>query len=302
VQETVGLCRNTFALLTIGKLPLWRVTLIFDIEVDADGMPRQHAYSLRQTAYAKLESASPRSLGELATEFGMVEDLLKVLTGSNHELGWPSLILPDGSRCSWYFQRLKNAQEVERRSYHDTVTSFPELRDTFGAIWSRWRAIREEFGPGCYLYLGTRRGFPMYVEHRFVNLVWGLVAFHRKKDEQVPNALLEKVGRILERVEDKSDKRWLAGRLKNAHEPPLEGRLFDTLKVVPIGLDEDRLRAFYSGCAKLRNDISHFGGERHGAGYSAFLLDLSKKSEALSILYQALLLHELGISERILRR
>ena len=41
---------------------------------------------------------------------------------------------------------------------------------------------REEFGPGFYLYLGTRRGMALYAEHSFVNLIWGLEAFHRKKN------------------------------------------------------------------------------------------------------------------------
>jgi hypothetical protein len=40
-------------------------------------------------------------------------------------------------------------------SHYNTITVFPELRDVFGAIWSRWKAMRDEFGPGFYLYLGS---------------------------------------------------------------------------------------------------------------------------------------------------
>ncbi|MDA9393123.1 hypothetical protein WN73_21680 [Bradyrhizobium sp. CCBAU 45394] len=53
------------------------------------------------------------------------------------------------------------------------------MRDAFGDIWSNWKQKREEFGPGFYLYLGTRRGLSLYPEHRFVNLIWGIEAFHR---------------------------------------------------------------------------------------------------------------------------
>src|SRR5262249_17787911 len=82
----------------------------------------------------------------------------------------------------------------------------------------------------------------------------------------------------------------------------LETRLFETLKVPPVGLDLERLQAFCRACAHRRNDISHFGGSRRDAAYSDFLKDLNIKSEALSVLYHALLLHELGISEQILKR
>ncbi|VFU16596.1 protein of unknown function (plasmid) [Methylocella tundrae] len=52
---------------------------------------------------------------------------------------------------------------------------------------------------------------------------------------------------------------------------------------MPLGLDEKRPRAFCRTCAKLRNDISHFSGERHDASYSEFLNNAKIKSEALTI-------------------
>lgn len=277
------------------------LTLIFDIEVHAAGMLGTHAYSLKQTTYAKLTLNTPNTLNDLALQFQMFEDLLKLLTGSDYELDWQFVDLPDGTRCRWYFQRMKNKEAVEAPSHYNTITVFPESRDTFGAIWSRWKAMRDEFGPGFYLYLGLRRGMAMYVEHRFVNLIWGLEAFHRKRGGGSA-AVAAKVNRILDKIDDASDKRWLEKRLEHAHEPSLEQRLFDVFKALPLGLDEKRLRAFCQACAKLRNDISHFGGERHDASYSEFLKDANTKSEALSVLYHALLLHEASIDGQILNR
>ena len=278
------------------------LSLILDVEVDAAGILGTHAYSLKQTAYARLSLNTAGTLSHLALQFGMFEDLLKVLTGFDYELSWPSLTLADGSRCRWYFQQMKNKEAVEAPSHYNTVTIFPELRDTFGAIWSRWKAKREEFGPGFYLYLGTRRGMAMYVEHRFVNLIWGLEAFHRKKGGGGSDAVAAKVSRILDKINDAQDKRWLAKRLEHAHEPPLEHRLYEVFKVLPLGLDEEKLRTFCQACAKRRNDISHYGGERHDASYSEFLKDLNNKNEALAVLYHALLLYEVGIGARILKR
>ncbi len=277
------------------------LTLIFDIEVDAAGMLGTHAYSLKQTAYAKLNLNTASTLNDLALQFRMFEDLLKLLTGSDYELGWPFMDLPDGSRCRWYFLRMKNKEAVEAPSHYNTITVFPELRDRFGAIWSRWKAMRDEFGPGFYLYLGLRRGMAMYIEHRFVNLIWGLEAFHRTRGAS-SDFIAAKVRRILDKIDDAGDKRWLAGRLEHAHEPSLEQRLFEIFKALSLDLHEKKLRAFCQACAKMRNDISHFGGERHDASYSEFLNDANIKSEALSVLYHALLLHEAGIDGQILKR
>ncbi len=70
-----------------------------------------------------------------------------------------------------------------------------------------------------------------------------------------------------------------------------------------MGLENTRLRTFADRCAKLRNDISHFGGERRGgASYNDFLLELHEHGEALGALYHVLLLHEIGIDEKILKR
>jgi hypothetical protein len=128
-------------------------------------------------------------------------------------------------------------------------------------------------------------------------------SFTRKKyAASVSDALSKKIDRILGQVADMKDKDWLRDRLKNVHEPPLQQRIFEVFKALPIDLEEKRLRSFSEACAKLRHDISHFGGQRHGSPYSDFIRDLERKSAALSTLYHALLLHEVGIDAKVLKR
>lgn len=62
------------------------------------------------------------------------------------------------------------------------------------------------------------------------------------------------------------------------------------------------MRAFSEACADLRNKISHFGGQQNGEPYCDFIGNLRKKSMALSTLYHALILHEIGIDAAILKR
>jgi hypothetical protein len=89
-----------------------------------------------------------------------------------------------------------------------------------------------------------------------VNLIWGIEAFHRKRNtasESTP--LSAKMRRIIDQVKAKKDKKWLENRLRYAGEPALEDRIFHAFKALPIGLDRDRLRAFSKSCADYRNDI-----------------------------------------------
>lgn len=98
------------------------------------------------------------------------------------------------------------------------------------------------------------------------------------------------------------DKKWLVDVLDRAKEPPLGQRLYTTLREVSLGLDEARLKKFCEVCAKLRNDISHFGGQRKDAmPYNDFILDLESKGQALAALYQALLLQEIGVDAKIIK-
>ena len=78
--------------------------------------------------------------------------------------------------------------------------------------------------------------------------------------------------------------------LKNSHEPNLTKRMYDVLSSVSLNIKEDVLLKFSEECNHLRNDLSHFGAQKPGIKYDDFIVDLSKKSEALSIIYHMVIL------------
>jgi ApeA-like protein/HEPN superfamily Apea-like protein len=279
------------------------LTINFELDGQSSGAIFGTEVSMKETASASLRFTKPRDLEGIKTQYQLFEDLLILLTSTDYALDWPSVSLTKKSRCRLYFRKLGDRTVGTAPRYFECVTNFAQLRDSFGLIWEAWRSKREELGPGLYLYLGTRRGIRLYVEHRFVNLVWGIEAFHRRKYTVSPTApLKKKVDRILEQISEKKDKKWLAKKLENAHEPSLGERIFETISAVPLGLDATRLRTFSDACAKLRNDISHFGGQRHNGGsYDDFGIELNDRNEALATLYQMLLLHEIGINKDILK-
>src|SRR3979411_2250564 len=138
-------------------------------------------------------------------------------------MDWPSLDLPDGSRCRWYFQRMRNKEAVEAPR-----TTIPSR---YFRSFATCSARSGRVGKRCETNLvrdstfisGLRRGTAMYIEDRYVNLIWGLEAVHRKKGGG-SDAVAAKVNRILDKIDDANGKRWLAKRLERAHEPPLEQR------------------------------------------------------------------------------
>ncbi len=143
----------------------------------------------------------------------------------------------------------------------------------------------------------------LYAEHQFIMLIWGIEAYHRKKYGSTRSCSIEKkVARILEQITDPKDQKWLARSLQHAAEPNLAQRIFETIMEVPLDLDLKRVRKFAEGCAKDRNDMSHFGEHRdERRAYSEFVLALHRKSEALSHLYHLLILSEIGVDQTVLR-
>jgi hypothetical protein len=278
------------------------LSINFDITGPFPGTHRDDALSLKESASAIWTPARPSQLEELQTEYGLLEDLLILLTDSDYCLDWPVISLTKDLHYKWYFLRHRGRAAVAAPEYFECWTNFLQLRAEFGSIWSNWKKKHVEFGAGFYLYLGTRRGLKMYEEHRFVNLVWGIEAFHRTKVAPPdPKRLNDMIERIVGQVGAEKDKKLLRKRLKLAHEPALGQRLFEVFKGLPIGLDQERLREFCDACAKLRNDISHFGRPQNARSSLNFIRELDKRSTALATLYHTLLLLEIGVDVKIVK-
>jgi hypothetical protein len=258
--------------------------------------------SMKEEALLRFSLEKKETIDLLRDRFKYVEDILMLLTDSEYRVRWPRVSLNNEVKAEWYFIRFGSQTAAKAPELHSCLTHFPKLSSSFGSIWSNWKQKREKFGPGFYMYLGTRRGLSLFAENRFANLIWGIEAFHRTKYPSNPDLMKARIENIVVQVSDQSDKELLRWRLKFAHEPNLAERIFTTFEGLPIRLDPSRLRSFASDCAKMRNDISHYGTQRHPGTYADFVLELEKRSRALSTLYHCLILYEIGIGEEILNK
>lgn len=281
-----------------------KMSFHFGIEHETSGTVVGVAHSLKETASTTFRFRKLHELKDVILRYRMFEDLLLVLTGSDCTLDWPWVVADKTRQCRLYFQKIVESSSQKSPKSYECITNFVNLREKFGDIWSAWEKKREEFGPGFFLYLGTRRNVSIYIENRFVNLVFGLEAFHRRKYLASPSPNIEaKIERIVAQVSLAKDRKWLKGILNRADDQlPLWQRLYETLREVPLDLDETRLKNFCNACGKLRNNFSHFGGLRDNKiPYNDFILDLDSKARALATLYHALLLYEIGIEHQIIK-
>jgi hypothetical protein len=279
------------------RLPTGRLTL----DQDLTGSSQGHS-DITWSESANLRFRPDKALGmDAAIEWHRwLQDLLILLTDSDYCLEWPE-VRWGKHNCTLYFQRL--ASKAERPRLHECATNFPKISESFGTLFEKWLSVRDTYGPGVYLYLGTRRGMQLYTENQFIMLISGLESFHRAKYGDVPSRrATAKLEKIASQIADEKDKTWVRNRLAYTTLPNLENRIFEAVNALALGFDETRLRAFAGDCAKLRNDLAHYGGNRSKTtGYSDFISSVMKKNNALRPLCHALALTEIGLDPATVR-
>ncbi|KUO97737.1 hypothetical protein AR276_21270 [Stenotrophomonas maltophilia] len=250
-----------------------------------------------------LRLSAHASLDQIRDYFRGFEDLILLLSNSSRSLPWPvaKSASVDGLVRIYYARANQNSAVFNR---HQCWLSLARLGEDFGAVVNRWFERRRELGPGLHLFLGMRRPRPMYIEHKFANLVWGLESLHRRLYDGVAESneklrlKVERIMSVLSGVEwaNASDKRYALGKFKNV-EASLAERIEQLLLNIGLGFDNEKLREFSEKCADLRNDLSHYGGERTPGTYSDVIEGYVEFSIALGHLYHLLLLHLVGISD-----
>lgn len=279
------------------------ISVEFDLLAPIFGNEKNHVINITEKVSFKYLSKPKKTSSDLKNYFFSIADLLLILTGSNYSLEWPSLIIGRAAGSArlyrFYFLRSRNSAAPPAR--HNCLLTFAVIREEFGNIFQQWQLKREELGPGISLYLGTRRGVELYVEHRFVNLIWGLESLHRILNKDAPPTKLEmKAQRIIDQITLAKDRKWLEAKLEHSAEPSLAERLVECIKILPLNFTAESLRDFCNECAGKRNDISHFGGQRAPGGYGDFLGKVYSLNNALSNIYPAIILKLCGVNDALL--
>ena len=287
-----------------------RICLRTDIHCNRFEGARSRDVSFRQYDWLDYLPNSLTSPEQLKQEFGHIEEFLALLTGVYYYLDWPQLSNDDlGAHESYTLYFHRNKESAEPLEVIQMWTTFPQVEKNFGALYANARGKRKEYGAGFYLRLGALRSSSTYIEHQFVNLIWGIESLHRtaQPDARGSSSNYEMIQGFMEKLQDDMNadsRRWFNRQLEFALEPQLKDRIVGTFSKLPWDLELSSLNRFAERCAKQRNEISHYGGPRHSGEdtYEEFLLDLLRLSAALSVLYHAALLQEIGVDEKTLRQ
>lgn len=295
--------RNTIPKSSGFSTDIGKITLDHRTDSTTNGSIWTYEVNLKEVATLSLRPKKACSAEEMRNFFSSLQDLMIVLTDSGQPLEWPQVrISRTKTNYKMFFFRQTADRETEL-SWHELPTNFPKIKVKFGEIFNQWHQKREKCGAGFHSYASTKRGLTMYVENKFLTLVTGLEALHRAKTEDLPEpqALQEKIKRILEQISRKRDRKWLEVALRHKGEPSLEERLALLFSELPIPLESKRIREFSKKCSDLRNELAHFAGNRRRKVNSNYLLDISELSFSLSTLYHLIILREVGVDDTILR-
>jgi len=261
----------------------------------------------RQHYYLVFRPDSPRDAASLRYTYLKLEELLGLLIGTYSRFAAPILVGKEEPYDAWntlYFYR--GAPFPQPINRYSVWVPFDRVRYGFGEILKNWLVGSESYGAGYYLYISSLRNPHHYSEHRFVNLVWGVEALHRKwlaESEASERVVTDRkrVERILSLLtNDSDDQKWLSKKLAHAHEPSLEVRILECLRKLPFTFGRGEIEKFAKACADRRNDISHAGGSRENVDYDFFHLQISRLAEALDHLFHALLLHQIGVDPTVI--
>ncbi|MFN3579914.1 MAG: HEPN domain-containing protein [Pseudomonas sp.] len=241
-------------------------------------------------------------IGEAPAECRRIENFFSTLTGKI--LSFPKIQITLEKKSKTYDLYLrKTEKKLEKIEWHQNSIKYCEIEEEIAKLYSIWRKKSGVYGSGFYLFYGTTNAKSLYLENRYVNLIWGLESFHRSGNRVFNNKKIEeKIDRILEATKEialnHSDRRWLKKSLNKESEPNLEKRLVDLFSELPVTFHREKLEEFCRKCAKRRNEISHFGGVRSEKGeeYEEMIRDLTIKYEVLVHLYRAIILNEITVN------
>ena len=250
----------------------------------------------------------PSSLAHLQYVFAKIEELLSLFLGSYYRLKRPHFVRHEEPFEQWdtVFTYGDAAATGELNPFFFLVP-FAEVRDQFGPLLQSWLGKSEAFGAGFYLYTSSLRNQQTYAEDRLFALCSGMEALHRNALDGVSSksneADRDRAERLLGLIPaDHPDKKWLARKLAYAHEPPLEQRILESLRELPLRFGKSELERFATRCASRRNDISHRGGPPTGMDYEPFHNEVKLLGDALGYLFHLVILHRIGLSEEAVLR
>lgn len=177
-----------------------------------------------------------------------------------------------------------------------------DLGGDFESFLGNWFGKAERLGPVYDLYFATAYGSPAYLDDRFLSLVQGVEAYHRRAlgTTELPEEEHERRLEEIVSAVPHTHKRWLCGKLAYSNEPSLRKRLREIMRrepevMKPIFGNSGREReGFVSKVVNTRNYLTHYDESNKESAVTG--RELYEVTERLKSILEACLLWEIGFA------
>ena len=182
-------------------------------------------------------------------------------------------------------------------TYRSKLFKFEEIQNDAERIINNWIEAYEQITPTFNLYFLAKMGMQTYLEERFMALVQGLEAYHRRTSDEKRMDEAEFEGLVENLIEKcpEEHREWLSRELKYGNEVSLRKRLRDIIKpfkdVIGNRTKRDNL---IDRIVNTRNYLTHYDQSLESeAAQGDALWSLYLKME---LLFQLHLLHLIGFN------
>jgi len=181
---------------------------------------------------------------------------------------------------------------------HNMLFKFEEIQGDTENIINNWIKGYEQFAPAFHVYFWAQRNAYPYLEVRFLSLIQGLEAYHRRasNEKEMDEAEFEKIIENLIEHCPENRKEWLKGKLRYGNEVSLRKRikrLIEPFKDL-FGSKEKR-RKLINRIVNTRNDLTHRSSDPED------IEDLWVLCQKMEALFQLHFLQLIGFSQEEIR-
>ena len=160
-----------------------------------------------------------------------------------------------------YYQSWPYAENEPKINQYNMLFGFTDIQNEAESIINNWINAYEQIAPAFRLYFLAKIGAQTYLEEKFLTLVQGLEAYHRRtcNDKHMDEDKFKKIVKNLIRQCPKKDRNWFSGKLYYANELTLRNRITKMIEPFAkfLGTDEKR-RALIGSIVDTRNYLTHY--------------------------------------------
>ena len=143
---------------------------------------------------------------------------------------------------------------------HNMLFKFEEIQGDTENIINNWIKGYEQFAPAFHVYFWAQRDAYPYLEVRFLSLIQGLEAYHRRasNEKEMDEAEFEKISENLIEHCPENRKEWLKGKLRYGNEVSLRKRIKRLIEPFKdLFGNKEKRRKLVNRIVNTRNDLTH---------------------------------------------